>query len=117
MLKWRIPMKLCNELLTGVCESIAGNGSFARAAKAVGVAESTLYLYVARSRAAAKINDTASPLHFVWRDAQGFFHEQVRRAKSECVLASVYQAMEQQRHGIETVVYDPSSGRPVQALD
>ena len=108
---------LTTAALTAVCESICLRGSWAVASRLTGVAESTLYLWLHKSKAAEKINDTASPLHFTWRDAQGYFHEHVVRAKSECVMASVYLAMDQNRNGIEEVMYDPATGRPILALN
>jgi len=103
-------MHLSTDALAAVCEDIAINGSWAHAAKVTEISESCLYSWLSKSRRAKQTNDTASPFHFRFRDVDAFFVDHVKRAKAECVQATVFLVMEQNRCGIVEEVRDPSTG-------
>jgi hypothetical protein len=114
------PKHLSTENLIAICESLCVRGSWkvaAQSLKSGPMAESTCYLWLTRSKRAQREGDTSSPFLFQWRDDTRWFHEHCRRARSEQILSLEGLIRDQVREGIEEVMYDPSTNRPLLALN
>jgi hypothetical protein len=90
---------------------------WAVAAARVGMSEQTCYLWLTRSKAAQKINDTSSPFFFEWRDRQAFFHDHAKRARAENIVSIEALLRDNAKNGVEEICCDPATGRPLLALN
>lgn len=111
-------MHLSTDNLIACCESLCVRGSWAVAAAKIGCAESTLYLWLTKSKRAQQHNEgEASPFWLRWREHDDFWHEHVKRARKENVMALSFLVMDQCRNGIDVPLINPSTMQPVYQLD
>jgi hypothetical protein len=81
-------------------------GAWAVAAAKIGCAESTLFLWLTRSKRASETRDTASPFYFEWRDRAAFFHEHAKRARAENIMSLEALVRDEARNGQTEYVRD-----------
>ena len=110
-------MHLSTEALLICLESLTVRGAWATAAAKIGCAESTLFLWLTRSKRAAETRDIASPFYFEWRDRAAFFHEHAKRARAENIMSLEALVRDEARNGQTEYVRDPSTGRKIPQLD
>ncbi len=97
-------------------ESLVEQGSWRSAALSIGCAESTLFATMDKSRKMAKENAVEHPLFFEWRSQKCWYHVHARRARLYNIQSIESEIRESVKGQIE-VVLDPSTNRPLPALD
>lgn len=103
--------------LKKVLERLVKEPRWGKAMAAIGASESLAFVWVAKSAAARKANDTASPFYLVWREQPGYWHEHCQRARYESIQVTEATVRERVLNGIETPVLNPSTQQPVYLID
>jgi hypothetical protein len=102
---------LTEENLKRTLESLIVRGSWATAALAISVNESTLYRWLQQSRRAQEDNDSESPFLIEWQDQLDYYHAHAMRARTQNIFAIESLVRDQLRNGLEVPLFD-GQGRP-----
>jgi hypothetical protein len=103
--------------LLAIVEQLTVRASWAVAAASIGAKEATMYDWLSRSRKAEKSNDESSPFFLTWRQEATWWHRHCARARKDNLLSLSALVADQLKCGTEELMYDPSTGRPLPALD
>lgn len=109
-------MVLSEENLIRVLDTLATRSGYAQAMAEVGAREGTAFAWLAKSRAAAKADDKASPFYIKWRERWGFFHEHAGAARREHILSTEAVIRQQVKDGVERKLFD-GAGNPIWLVD
>lgn len=105
------------ENLVTILESLSHDGNFAHANRLIGAKSSGLiWRFVALAKSAKDENDRSSIWYLEWREREGWFTDHIARARAEQCASLDGLVRSQVKHGIESVVFSPSDGRPMIAL-
>lgn len=103
--------------LLAIVEQLTVRASWAVAAATIGASEALMYQWLDKSRKAEAVRDESSPFFFTGRDEANFYHRRAARARRDNLLSLSALIADRLKFGHESICYDPSTGRPLQALD
>lgn len=103
--------------LLAIIDQLTVRASWAVAAATIGAREGTMYDWLAKSRKAEAVRDESSPFFITWRDEANYWHRHCARARKDNLLSLSALIADQLKCGHEEICYDPSTGRPMPALD
>jgi hypothetical protein len=107
---------LSTETLELILETLVTSPRWSSAAAAAGISEPTAFNWLARSRAAARAGDTASPFYLRWREVDDYWHVHCGRARRENIIAIEGVIRDQIQHGVREPLFD-AAGNPVWMQD
>jgi len=76
-----------------------------------------MYSWLDKSRKAEAVRDESSPFFVTWRDEANFWHRHCARARKDNLLSLSALVADQLKCGHEEICFDPSTSRPLPALD
>lgn len=103
------------DALRKILDRLVSRPRWQAAMSAIGYSEQSAFIFLNRSRAAEKQNDTSSPYYLEWRETFDFFHVHCRRARAESVIVYEHLIRDQCMFGIESPIIE--DGREVYRLN
>jgi hypothetical protein len=98
--------------LQAVLTQLVERPHWVKAAARIGGTEALMFQWLAKSRAAERAKDTASPFFLEWQDHFDYWHVHCAAARRQNLISLEALVRDQAMHGVETPMYSPD-GSPI----